>query len=84
MDEIKAKLREVYVQALKLDIDPTTIGDNDLITKLSIDSITALEVLIWIEDAFDVTIDDEDLSPRMLDSLDTIGSYIRERTLAPK
>lgn len=79
MEEIKNKLREVYVEALKLNLDPATIGDEHLITKLGIDSINALEILIWVEDAFGVAIDDHDLSPQMLDSLDVIGNYIEQR-----
>lgn len=75
----KDRLRSIYVAALKLNISPDEIGDRNLIHALSIDSITSLEILVWIEDEFKITIHDSDLSPALLDSLDTLADYIRRR-----
>jgi len=80
MDEIKSKLREILVKALRLKISPEEIGDSGLVSKLSIDSINSLEILIWVEDAFGITIQDEDLSPQLIDSLDRLASYVASRT----
>lgn len=80
MDEIKNKLREILVQALRLKISPAEVGDSGLVSKLGIDSINSLEVLIWVEDAFGITIQDEDLSPQLIDSLDNLASYVAGRT----
>lgn len=79
MDEIKERLREIFVKALRLQISPAQVGDRDLVSHLGIDSINSLEILIWVEDHFKITIQDEDLSPRLLDSLDSLAAYIHNR-----
>lgn len=78
MEETKDRLRQIYASALKLDIAPEEIGDTNLVSTLGIDSITSLEILVWVEDQFKITIQDEDLSPALLDSLDTLATYIEQ------
>jgi acyl carrier protein len=79
--ETKNQLRRVIVEALKLDQDPDTIPDEGLRNKLGIDSVTGLELLIWVENEFGIQIDDGDLSVELIDSLDVLGAYV-ERCLA--
>lgn len=79
MEDIKNKLREIFVQALRLSIPPSEIGDKNLVATLGIDSINSLEILIWVEDDFKIKIEDEDLSPQLIDSLDVLAAYIAER-----
>lgn len=79
MEDIKNKLREIFVQALRLSIPPSEIGDKNLVATLGIDSINSLEILIWVEDDFKIKIEDEDLSPQLIDSLDILAAYIVER-----
>jgi len=45
------------------------------------DSINSLELLIWVENHFKISIDDEDLSIALVDSLDVLAAYV-ERKLA--
>lgn len=75
-EHLKSKLRQIYAKALRLDINPEKIPNQDLINELGIDSISSLEVLVWIENEFDIIIGDEDLSPKLIDSLDVIGDYV--------
>jgi acyl carrier protein len=79
VETIKDRLREIYVSALKLPIDPKDVSETDLSHSLGIDSITALEILVWVEDEFQITIEDEDLSPALLDTLDNLAGYIEQR-----
>jgi acyl carrier protein len=79
METVKNRLREIYVSALKLSIDPHQIADTNLTSTLGIDSISSLEILVWVEDEFNITVQDEDLSPALVDSLDTLSGYIMQR-----
>jgi acyl carrier protein len=79
MNEIKDQLREIFVKALRLQIAPDQVGNENLVSQLGIDSINSLEILIWVEDAFKISIEDEDLSPRLVDSLESLASYIVSR-----
>jgi acyl carrier protein len=76
MDETKTRLRALIVKALQLQIDPTDVKDTNLVTSLGIDSIGALEIIVQVENAFRISIDDADASPALVDSLDTLAAYI--------
>ncbi|MFK3979422.1 acyl carrier protein [Micromonospora sp. NPDC050397] len=80
--ETKDRLRKTLVDALRLDRDPATVPDSDLRQKLDIDSIAALELLIWVENEFGIQIDDEDLSVALVDSLETLAAYVDARLAA--
>lgn len=82
MNEIKDRLRRIFVQALRLDRDPATIPDNDLTSELGLDSINSLEVLIWVENEFGIQIDDEDLSVALINSLDVLADYVEQKVSA--
>lgn len=77
--ETKDRLRKVVVEALRLDRDPASVPDEGLRETLDIDSVAGLELLIWVENEFDIQIDDEDLSVLLVDSLNVLGDYVEER-----
>lgn len=79
MEDLKTNLRKIVAKALRLESDPAEIGDMNLISTLGIDSISSMEILIWVEDEFNITIEDEDLSPALVDSLDTLATYVESR-----
>ncbi|MFF5258049.1 acyl carrier protein [Actinomadura viridis] len=76
MSDTKDRLRRVLVEALRLDRDPASIPDEGLRQALDIDSVNGLEFLIWVENEFDIQIDDEDLSVELVDSLTTLADYV--------
>jgi acyl carrier protein len=78
----KERLLGVYVQALRSARDPAELPHDGLVAELGIDSITALEILIFVEEEFGVTIEDEDLSPALIDSVDTLARYVEAHRLA--
>ncbi len=80
MEEIKRKLKEVLVMALRLKVPPADIGDKGLVASLGIDSINLLEILIYVEDEFKIKIEDEDLSPVLVDDIDRLVGYITARS----
>lgn len=79
MDNIKDRLRSVIVKSLRLSISPEELVEENLVASYGIDSITSLEVLIWVENEFNITVEDQDLTPKLIDSLDSLESYIKNR-----
>ncbi len=82
MNEIKDRLRYIFVQALRLHRTPESIPDENLTSELGLDSINSLEVLIWVENEFGIQIDDEDLSVALINSLDVLAAYVENKLLA--
>ncbi|MGZ4828030.1 MAG: acyl carrier protein [Candidatus Angelobacter sp.] len=81
MNDIKNQLRSIIVQALHLNQSPETIPETNLTSALGLDSINSLELLIWVENHFKISINDEDLSVALIDSLDVLAAYV-ERQLS--
>ncbi len=81
MSAIKGQLRQIIVQALHLNQAPETIPEVNLTSALGLDSINSLELLIWVENHFKISIADEDLSVGLVDSLDVLAAYV-ERQLS--
>lgn len=81
-EQVQSKLKEILVSSLNLSINPEEIKGEDLINELSINSIDALEILVWVENEFKITIGDEDLNANLLASLENLSTYILERSAA--
>jgi acyl carrier protein len=79
MQRLKSRLLELYVEALKRDVNPETLAHEGLVDQLDIDSISALELLITVEDEFGITIEDEDLTTELIDSVDALARYVLAR-----
>jgi len=75
---ISDKLREVIVKALRKDINPSQVPNERLAEELGISSVDALEILINVEVAFNVRVHDEDLGGHLLESLDSLTSYVEK------
>lgn len=83
MEETKQRLRDIYVRALRLPPERAVFGDTNLVRSLGVDSISAMEILIWVEEEFQILIEDRDLSPDLVDSLDVLARYVREAKPQP-
>ena len=79
MEDIKSGLRDLFVDTLRLPISPAEVGETNLIATLGIDSIGALELLTRVENQFNILIDDADVSPDLVDSLNTLADYIAQK-----
>lgn len=79
MEDIKSGLRQLFVDTLHLPISPAEVGETNLIADLGIDSIGVMELLTRVENHFNILIDDVDVSPALVDSLDTLSNYIAQK-----
>ena len=79
MEEIKAALREILVETLRLPIDPIHVGESDLVAQLGIDSIGLMEIITRVENRFHITVEEEDISPTLVNSLDTFAVYVKKK-----
>ena len=79
MEDIKSGLRDLFVDTLRLPISPVEVGETNLIADLGIDSIGTMELLTRVENQFNILIDDADVSPDLVDSLNTLADYIAQK-----
>ncbi len=77
-DQVSAFVRETFLVG---DDTVELKSDESLIDKGVIDSTGVLELVSFIEETFDIKVEDEDLVPENLDSLDRVSEYIHRKTL---
>jgi acyl carrier protein len=82
--ELKGKLKELIVRRLKLEMDPASIEDAAPLfgEGLGLDSIDALELVLGVEQEFGIKISDEDVGVKAFASVDSLASFIGEKTAA--
>ncbi|MFH1460546.1 MAG: acyl carrier protein [Candidatus Omnitrophota bacterium] len=78
--EIKTKVKNFIVSNFLMGADPVTLNDSDSFLEQSIiDSTGVLELVEFIQDSFGIKIEDEELMPDNLDSLNSIEKFIKSK-----
>jgi acyl carrier protein len=54
-------------------------NDNSFLEEGIIDSTGVLELVDWLEEEFDISVDDEELIPENLDSVNLLSAYISRK-----
>jgi acyl carrier protein len=79
VDKLRKAIREILMVRLKLASIVEKIDDDTPLfgpEGLGLDSIDALELVLGIQEVFDVLIDDRALAVKVLFSIDTIAEYL--------
>lgn len=77
---LRAELRQFIVENFLLSRDESRLGDTDSLTAQGIlDSTGALELVEHLQARYGVTVQDEELHPDNLDSIDKIVSFIERK-----
>jgi len=80
MSDIKTQLREYIVENLLFGDTETQFADNDsFMEKGIIDSTGILEVITYIEEKFDIKVEDDEILPENLDSIDNLTNFINRK-----
>jgi acyl carrier protein len=76
--ELKAQIKQLIVDRLKLDVDPATIEDAQPLfgEGLGLDSIDALELVLGIEQEFGVKVEDEEMGQAALSSVNALADFV--------
>jgi acyl carrier protein len=79
--ELKPRLKRLIVERLKLDVDPTAIADDQPLfgEGLGLDSIDALELVLGIEQEFEVKIEDQEVGAQALASVDALAEFVARK-----
>ena len=83
-DELKARVKQLIVKQLKLEIDPAEIKNaaplfGDAAEGLGLDSIDALELVLGVEKEFGIKIQDEEVGVKAFASVDALCDFIQTK-----
>lgn len=70
-------IKEIVKETLKLNVNKE-INDNDDLINLGLDSLKAIEIVVSIEEKFQIEIDDEDLLVDNFASINCIENLIEK------
>ena len=84
--EIEERIKQILIS--ELEVNPAILAKSNSTTPLlgrgiGIDSIETLSLAAGIEEAFDISIDDEDLTVNLFKNIATLAEYVLKR-LQPK
>ena len=72
-DDRYEKLKAIVIPYLPDDISPDSMGpDSHMINELNINSANLIDIVLDVEDAFDITLENEDM-----DGMQTIGDALK-------
>ena len=80
-DELKARVKELLVRQLKLQVEPGEIGNDAPLfgdEGLGLDSIDVLEVVASVEKEFGVAIESQEEGERVLRNVSALADFIVE------
>lgn len=79
-EDIKAKVRAYIVDNFIMGSAGTQLKDSDsFMERHVIDSTGFLELVTFLEEAYGFVVDDEEMVPENLDSLDNIAAYVQRK-----
>ena len=81
MEETVQQIRTMIFSNFLFETDESAL-DNDasFLEQGIIDSTGVLELVEWLEQTFSIAVDDEELIPENLDSVNQLAAYIRRKT----
>ena len=72
----EAKIRVILVKHSRLNIDLSTIGQHEDLYKAGLTSLTTVNIMLAIEDEFDIEFPDNKLNRQTFDSIDSLVDVV--------
>ena len=82
--ELAAKVKDLIVRRLKLEIEPASIQDEAPLfgEGLGLDSIDALELVLGLEQEFGIKVQDEEVGVKAFASVNALCDFIEQKKSA--
>jgi len=78
--DVRSELRNFILENYLFTDDQSALADSDsFLDKGIIDSTGILELIFFLEEKFSVKVDDEEMIPENLDSVDNIVKYVESK-----
>ena len=80
-EKIEDKIKEMIVERLFLSVSPQDIADDDnLMEKYDIDSVRLFEIVIGLEEIFDISFEDDEVNVEAFQTVTSISDLVRSKT----
>ncbi len=80
MSQVREQIREFIVENFLMGEDSDDLkDDSSFLEEGIIDSTGVLELVEFLEDTFEIKVDDEELIPENLDSINNLCTYLEKK-----
>ncbi|GAB6910188.1 conserved hypothetical protein [Desulfosarcina cetonica] len=80
MSEMKSKIRDFIIENFLFGNADGLQDDTSFLEEGIIDSTGVLELVTFLEETFEIQVDDEELIPENLDSINNVTAYLDRKT----
>jgi acyl carrier protein len=81
--DLKAKIRDYIIENFLFgDAEPLSSDSLSLLDEGIIDSVGVMELVAFLEQDFGLSVEDEELIPENLDSVDNLANFISRKQVA--
>ena len=81
--EILAKLKDLVIEVIQLKIAPEAISDTaNLFDDCGLDSTSIVDLVVGMEQNFDISIDDDELDVKLFQDLSKLTEFIETKLAA--
>lgn len=85
MEQIKQSVKNYILENVLYGAGDDALSDEDsFLEKGIIDSTGILEIVSFIEEEFNITVQDEEMIPENLDSVNNLAKFVKEKIVANK
>lgn len=79
--EITRRVREAVVKALDLPIQPDQLPESEPLFGADgeVDSILSIKLVVELEEAFGIVVDDDDLTEELFGTVAALAAYVQTR-----
>jgi acyl carrier protein len=76
-EELKPQIKEMIVERLFLNVAPEDIPDDaDLMEAYGIDSVNLFEIVVGLEEQFEITMEDDDFNVETFSNVGNIADFV--------
>jgi acyl carrier protein len=80
MNELKLRLKKMIVERLFLPVTPGEIADDaPLMETYGIDSVALFELVVGLEDEFDISLEDTEFQISTFQSINSMADFISKK-----
>lgn len=81
MEQIRQTVKKFILENILFEDDENALDyDDSFLEKGIIDSTGVLEVVSFIEEEFNISVDDDELVPENLDSVNKLAKFVNEKS----
>lgn len=78
--EIREQIKAYIAETFLFSNDGFNLGDGDsLLDEGVIDSMGVLELIMFVEETFGISVEDEEIKPENFDSINNLHQYIQQK-----